>query len=328
MVEWLSVNGGYDWEYHLKIVPLPDNPNGMEMLLLEPRSWSDYELIDSGNFEKLERFGSYVVARPEPQAVWSKSLSDAEWEKMANAYFKREKGVAKSGQDERGTWIKKKGMPEQWVVAYGYEEMALKMRLGLTAFKHVGLFPEQGENWNYIYSTIKKLKTEQPKVLNLFAYTGGASLAAKAAGADVTHVDSVKQVVTWSRENMELSNLNNIRWIVDDALKFVKREVKRGNRYNGIILDPPAYGRGPDGERWILEEGIQELVTCCRDILDPNDGFMVLNLYSMGFSAIIAETLINQVFNQKLSMNIGELFLCDRFKKKLPLGVFCRFTNF
>lgn len=299
----------------------------MTMLLLEPQSWKDYELIDSGNFEKLERFGSYVVARPEPQAVWNKSLSDAEWERMANAYFKKDKGQ-KSGQDERGTWIKKKGMPEQWVVEYHYQNMALKMRLGLTSFKHVGLFPEQGENWNYINRSIKKMKAPQPKVLNLFAYTGGASIAAKASGADVTHVDSVKQVVTWSRENMELSGLDNIRWIVDDALKFVRREVKRGNKYNGIILDPPAYGRGPDGERWILEDNILELIQCCREMLDPKEGFLVLNLYSMGFSAIIAETLIHQTFGKDINLEMGELYLNDRFEKKLPLGVFCRFTNY
>jgi len=300
----------------------------MEMLLLEPLSWKDYELIDSGNFEKLERFGSYIVARPEPQAVWNKTLSDGEWEKMANAYFKKDKGVQKSGQDERGTWIKKKGMPEQWVVSYNYKDMALKMRLGLTSFKHVGLFPEQGENWNFINESVKKMKTLQPKVLNLFAYTGGASIAAKASGADVTHVDSIKQVVTWSRENMEISGLNNIRWIVDDAMKFVRREVKRGNKYNGIILDPPAYGRGPDGERWILEDGILELISCCKELLDPKEGFLVLNLYSMGFSALIAETLINQTFGKGLNMEIGELYLKDRYAKKLPLGVFCRFTNF
>lgn len=300
----------------------------MEMLLLEPLTWKDYELIDSGNFEKLERFGSYVVARPEPQAVWNKSLTETEWEKMANAYFKKEKGSVKSGQEERGTWNKKKGMPEQWVISYNYKEMALKFRLGLTSFKHVGLFPEQGENWNYIYESVKRMKTPQPKVLNLFAYTGGASIAAKASGADVTHVDSVKQVVTWSRENMEHSQLSNIRWIVDDAMKFVRREVKRGNRYNGIILDPPAYGRGPDGERWILEDGILELISCCKEMLDPKEGFIVLNLYSMGFSALIAETLVKQTFGNNINMEIGELYLNDRFKKKLPLGVFCRFTNF
>lgn len=298
------------------------------MLLLEPLSWKDYELIDSGNFEKLERFGNYVVARPEPQAVWEKSLTDTEWERMANAYFKRDKASQKSGTDERGTWIKKKGMPEQWVVGYSYHNMELKMRLGLTAFKHVGLFPEQGANWNYINDTIRRMKTATPKVLNLFAYTGGASIAAKAAGADVTHVDSIKQVVTWSRENMELSKLNNIRWIVDDAMKFVRREVKRGNKYNGIILDPPAYGRGPDGERWILEDGILELIHACRDLLDPQEGFLVLNLYSMGFSALIGETLIKQTFGSKINLEVGELYLNDRFDKKLPLGVFSRFTNF
>jgi len=302
--------------------------NTKDMLLLEPQSWKDYELIDSGNFEKLERFGSFIVARPEPQAVWNKSLPSSEWESMAKAYFKKDKQSQKGGQEERGTWIKKKGMPEQWVISYHYQNMSIKLRLGLTAFKHVGVFPEQGENWNYIHRSISRMGVPQPKVLNLFAYTGGATLAAKASGADVTHVDSIKQVVTWSRENMELSNLDGVRWIVDDALKFVKREVKRGNKYNGIILDPPAYGRGPDGEKWILEDGILEMISCCKEILDPEKGFLILNLYSMGFSAIIAETLIHQAFGKEINLEMGELYLNDRFEKKLPLGVFCRFTNF
>lgn len=222
------------------------------MELLTPQHWKDYELIDSGDYEKLERFGKYIIRRPEPQAVWRKSLSETEWESSADATFKREKGkVAQDGND-KGVWIQKKGMPDQWFIGYRYKEMNLKFRLGLTSFKHVGLFPEQSENWDFIYDTIKELEVSEPKVLNLFAYTGGASIAAKSAGADVTHVDSVKQVITWSRENMEASGMDNIRWIVEDALKFCRREVKRGKKYNGIILDPPAYGRGPDGEKWVL----------------------------------------------------------------------------
>ena len=180
------------------------------------------------------------------------------------------------------------GMPEQWRIDYRYRGMSLRMRLGLTSFKHVGVFPEQGENWNFIYDSVAELKARlgrEPRVLNLFAYTGGASLAARSAGAEVTHVDSVRQVVTWARENMEASGLDGIRWVVEDAMKFVRREVRRGRSYDGIILDPPAYGRGPEGEKWVLGQDIGPMLECCTRLLSATDGFLVLNLYSMGFSA-------------------------------------------
>ena len=297
------------------------------MLLLEPQHWTDYELIDSGNYEKLERFGKHILARPEPQAVWQKSLPEKEWEDMADAIFRREKGKSSQDGNERGEWIQKKGMPDQWFINYDYKGMHLKFRLGLTSFKHVGIFPEQAENWNFIYDTIKSFDISEPKVLNLFAYTGGASIAAKSAGADVTHVDSVKQVITWSRENMEASNLNNIRWIVEDALKFCRREVKRGKKYNGIILDPPAYGRGPDGERWILEENIAELMSICHELLENENSFLILNLYSMGFSPVIAENLIKNYFPDVKSYQYGELLIPEKSGKRLPLSIFIRFKK-
>ncbi len=297
------------------------------MLLLEPQYWNDYELIDSGNYEKLERFGEYITTRPEPQAVWNKSLSEAEWQKLSNAIFRREKGKSSSDGNERGEWIQKKGMPDQWYISYNYKEMNLKFRLGLTSFKHVGIFPEQAENWNFIHDTVKSFDTSEPKVLNLFAYTGGASLAAKAAGADITHVDSVKQVITWSRENMEASGLNNIRWIVEDALKFCRREVKRGKKYNGIILDPPAYGRGPDGEKWILEENIAEIMSLCKELLEEKNCFLILNLYSMGFSPIIAENLIKEYFPDIKNYEFGELLIPEKSGKRLPLSIYIRFSK-
>lgn len=293
------------------------------MLLLTPTHWKEYELIDTGNFEKLERFGKYVIARPEPQAVWDKSLSEIEWHKMAQATFTRAKNTEKNS--EKGEWKLKNGVKEPWWIAYAYKNVKLKMKLGFTSFKHVGIFPEQAENWNFIIDFFKKKPLSKPQVLNLFAYTGGASLAARAMGAEVTHVDSVKQVLTWSHENMEASNLNNIRWICEDALRFVRREVKRGKKYNGIILDPPAYGRGPEGEKWVLEDNINEMLKLCRDLLSEKDSFLILNLYSMGFSALIAETLMQRIFqNTFLSYEIGELYLQDLHKKKLPLGVFWR----
>ena len=294
------------------------------MQLLTPQYWVDYELIDTGGYEKLERFGKYIIRRPEPQAVWRKSLDEKEWENRADATFRRAKGKTANDDNDKGTWEQKKGMPDQWFINYKYKEMELRFRLGLTSFKHVGIFPEQAENWNFIYDTIKDLKAEEPKVLNLFAYTGGASLAAKSAGADTTHVDSVRQVITWSRENMEASGLDNIRWIVEDALKFCRREVKREKKYNGIILDPPAYGRGPDGERWILEENIAEIMQLCSRLLDEKESFLILNLYSMGFSAVIADNLIKDYFPSIPKVEFGELVIPEQSGKSLPLSVFAR----
>ena len=290
----------------------------MNIKLLTPSHWTDYELIDSGAFEKLERFGKQVIARPEPQAIWNKSLSDAEWMQRADAYFRKDKQ-----SEERGEWICKPKMPQQWFVNYRFGEMNLRMRLGLTSFKHVGIFPEQAENWDFIYDEVKRVG-EGARVLNLFAYTGGASLAAKSAGADVTHVDSVKPVVTWSRENMEASGLDGIRWIVDDALKFVRREVKRGKKYDGIILDPPAYGRGPNGEKWILQENINELISLCGQLLESSHSFLVLNLYSMGLSELLARSVVRQLVGDCSGEQFGELYFTDSFGKALPLGVYYR----
>lgn len=286
------------------------------MLLLSPTRWKDYELLDSGNFEKLERFGKVITIRPEPQAVWDRSISESEWEKMAHVKF-----IPKTSSS--GEWKKLKPTSDRWNISYEFEDgKQITFRLALTAFKHVGIFPEQAVNWEYIYSTIKKLQTPNPKLLNLFAYTGGASLAARAAGADVTHVDSVKQVVTWANDNMSLSNLDNIRWLVEDALKFVKREQRRGNQYNGIILDPPAYGHGPNGEKWKLEENINEMVKSVVELLDEKEHFLILNAYSLGFSAMILENLFPKNKNSKLET--GELFLKAKSGNVLPLGVFGR----
>ncbi|HWZ22231.1 MAG TPA: class I SAM-dependent methyltransferase, partial [Cytophagaceae bacterium] len=291
------------------------------MLFLKPEYFTDYELIDCGNYKKLEKFGTFILSRPEPQAVWDMSLSENEWNKLSNADFRKE-----TGNPEKGEWILKKGMKEQWVINYQSSPLKISFRLGLTSFKHVGIFPEQAANWDYIYKKVKLLKGT-PKILNLFAYTGGASLAAKAAGADVTHVDSVKQVISWGRENMEASGLNDIRWVVEDAMKFVQREVRRGNKYQGIILDPPSYGRGPNGEKWIIEEQLNEILKGCRELLDEENHFFILNLYSIGFSALIVETLMKNIFGAIKNPEIGELYLEDRAGKKLPLSIFGRFSS-
>jgi len=304
------------------------------MQLLSPSNWTDYELIDSGNFEKMERFGNYISIRPEPQALWNKKLSAREWEQKAHVKF-----IPNSSST--GEWKKLKQMPDKWKIRYevqstkyevqgikdkAKEPINLNFKLSLTSFKHVGIFPEQAVNWDYIFDSVKSVKNVPPRFLNLFAYTGGASLAAKAAGADVTHVDSIKQTVTWAHENMELSSLNNIRWVVEDALKFVKREVKRGNKYHGIVLDPPAYGHGPNGEKWKLEDNIGEMIKNVLELLDEKEHFLILNAYSLGFSSIIIENLLKE--KAKDNLETGELYLDASTGNKLPLGVFGRFRNF
>ncbi|GAB3901635.1 class I SAM-dependent methyltransferase [Larkinella knui] len=290
--------------------------------LLTPENWPSYELIDTGGFEKLERFGAIILSRPEPQAIWPKSLTDEEWQQRANAIFKRDKG-----SQEKGEWVLRSKMDGKWFIPYQQQGLDLTFKLSLSSFKHVGIFPEQAVNWPYIHQKVSALPVEKPRILNVFAYTGAASLAARQAGAEVTHVDAVRQVITWSRENMEASGLDNIRWVVEDALKFVRREARRGNTYHGLILDPPAYGRGPEGEKWLLEENLNELLQVCSELLDKQNFFLIINLYSLGFSALILENLMRAHFVNRPNTEFGELYLADGFAKRLPLGVFYRFSS-
>lgn len=291
-----------------------------------PTAFDDYELIDSGDFEKLERFGNYITIRPEPQAVWNKELSNKDWLQQAHVKFE-------SLSSSSGKWNFLKKMSENWQIHYIIKNSNEKLtfNLALTKFKHVGIFPEQSVNWDFIYQKIINIKNyvPTPKVLNLFAYTGGASLAANVAGAETYHVDSIKQVVSWANRNMEASQQKDIRWVVEDAVKFVKRELKRGRIYNGIILDPPAYGHGTDGEKWKLEEQINEMIIDTLSLLDKEHHFYLLNTYSLGFSSLIIENLMRaNLAKTKLNvknMEIGELFIPTSTQQKLPLGVFCRF---
>ena len=299
--------------------------------------WKDYELLDSGSGEKLERFGAYILARPEPKALWDKTLAESEWARLAHTRFKPGAGFAKAGKEDSGTWERLKKMDDQWYIRYrGAQPDAgpdFTLRLGLTSFKHVGVFPEQAPNWEYICRHTAALAAKAretgapaPRVLNLFAYTGAASLAARSAGAVVTHLDSVRQVVTWANGNMERSGLRDIRWVVEDAMKFARREARRGNRYQGIILDPPAYGHGPDGEKWKLDECLFDMLKTVNEILEPKDSFLVLNLYSNGYSPLLGETTVREAFSLKgnCQMESGELALRDRFGKALPLSIFVR----
>ncbi|HQV77456.1 MAG TPA: class I SAM-dependent methyltransferase [Chitinophagales bacterium] len=289
-----------------------------------PAHFTQYELIDSGDFQKLERFGNYITIRPEPQAIWNKKISDAEWKSQAHVQFE-------SLSSSSGKWNFLKKMPENWLLNYQHNGLDISFNLALTKFKHVGIFPEQSVNWDYIFQRTAALKSqmEHVKVLNLFAYTGGASLAATAGGAETFHVDSIKQVVSWANRNMESSKLKDIRWVVEDAVKFVKRELKRGKIYQGIILDPPAYGHGTDGEKWKLEDQINEMVFDTLSLLDKENHFYLLNTYSLGFSSLIIENIISDNLSKtsfnKVQPEYGELYIPSTTEQKLPLGVYCRF---
>jgi 23S rRNA (cytosine1962-C5)-methyltransferase len=284
---------------------------------LRALEWNDYELLDCGGFEKLERFGEYILIRPEPQALWDKKLSEKEW--MTKAHAKYEARTSTSGD-----WKKLKPMKAPWIIQWKGKDFNLKFKLNFTAFKHIGIFPEQATNWLYLYDFLRGLRVKPamtaPKVLNLFAYTGGASLAAKAAGADVIHLDSVKQVVGWARENMELSGLKDIRWVVEDALKFVQREARRGNLYRAIIMDPPSYGLGPSGERWKLEDHLNEMLKSALSLLEKDQHCFILNTYSLNLSPLILKNLVLSILPRSENLEIGELYVPSRQKQELPLG--------
>jgi 23S rRNA (cytosine1962-C5)-methyltransferase len=297
------------------------------MKLLHPSSWKDYELIDSGDFEKLERFGKYTLIRPEPQAIWSKSLSDQEWKKVADAKFVREqKDKFRFSDDVKGGWSRNQGMPETWNVQYQYNDLSLTLRLALTSFGHVGIFPEQGSNWNFIYDTVSGWSINKPRVLNLFAYTGAASVVARSARAEVIHCDASRPGINWANQNMQLNSLNDIRWVYEDAFKFVRREVKRGNTYNGIIMDPPPYGRGPEGEKWTLQEQLNELIEMSSKLLEQKNYFFILSMYAVGLSPIVGLNVAKTHFDIT-DAEYGEFFLKSKQGKDLPMGTFLRFRK-
>ena len=296
------------------------------MKLFSPKSWKEYALLDSGDGEKLERFGDCILIRPEPQALWPKSLSPEEWGNQAHAKFVREqKDKYRFTEEIKGGWTKLKSIPDTWNIHYPLEDFNLTFRLALTPFGHVGIFPEQGDNWNYIFQTLKAWEVKNPRVLNLFAYTGAASVVAKKAGAEIIHVDASRPGLNWARQNMELNGLKDIRWVLEDALKFVKREVRRGHQYEGIIMDPPPYGRGPEGEKWTLQEKLDELLSLSAQLLQGKKRFFILNLYAAGLSSLIGRNMVQHHFkNEKVEW--GEFFLKSN-KQDLPMGTFARFSN-
>ncbi len=278
-----------------------------------------YELLDSGDGEKMERYGEFVVARPDPQALWPKLLPESEWAK-AHAVFSR---------DSKNTgWELKKSLPEKWQIDFG----DLKFWIKPTSFKHTGLFPEQQSNWAWIQKQIEGRKNKAPsepvRVLNLFGYTGGASLAAAQAGAEVVHVDGSKSAIAWARENAEISGLKDkpVRWLLDDAAAFVRREIKRGNKYEGLIMDPPAFGHGPKGEMWKIEESFLPFLEMCRQILSDQPLFFLLNGYASGYSAIAYKNNLEELV-KKYGGNVemGELTIEEKINKRLlPCGIFAR----
>lgn len=286
--------------------------------------WDDYELIDSGAFEKLERFGKIILIRPEPQALWPKSIGEKDWHSMAHGRFVRD-NTKKSHRDtnnENGGWQFFKPVPQNWTIEY--KPFGLKLKLSCTSFGHLGVFVEQMSNWHFIHDEVRRIGG-RPKVLNLFAYTGAASIVAAQAGADVTHLDAVKNVVTWANENKQLSSAPEIRWLVEDAIKFVRRQARKGNLYNGIILDPPAYGRGPEGEKWILEEQLNELMALSASILEPVNAFSLLNLYSMGLSGSIGVNLFKAHFKSEAQW--GESMVFSKTGYHLPLCTWVRMSR-
>lgn len=256
-------------------------------------NWKDYEVIDCSKGEKLERWGKYILVRPDPQVIWDTPKTDAGWKKKNGHYHRSQKGG--------GEW-EFLDLPQEWSIRY----RNLTFRLKPFSFKHTGLFPEQAVNWDWFSSIIKKAKTQEPdrqvKVLNLFAYTGGATLAAAAAGAAVTHVDASKGMVAWAKENAAASGLSDapVRWLVDDCVKFVEREIRRGNTYDGIIMDPPSYGRGPKGEIWKMEDNIWPFLQLAAQLLSKDALFFLINSYTTGLQPAVLSYMMNETLARHL----------------------------
>ncbi|MBV9349321.1 MAG: class I SAM-dependent methyltransferase [Patescibacteria group bacterium] len=288
----------------------------MKPSLLIASEEKEYALLDSGGEEKLERFGDIVMVRPDPQALWEKRMPTSEWRKADYRYERKGKG---------GTWHTRQGAPKEWSITYA--NLILSIRP--TSFKHVGLFPEQKANWEWTRSILKS-RTSRTRILNLFAYTGGATLAAAQAGADVVHLDASKSAVSWARENAALCGLadKRITWIVEDALSFVKREEKRGNKYDGIIMDPPAFGHGPKDELWKIEEHFLPLLRSCVNLLSEQPLFFLVNGYASGYSPI---AFVNNLLplSEKFGKEVeyGELTIQEsKDGRLLPAGVFARYS--
>lgn len=282
----------------------------------------DYQLLDSGDFKKLERFGPYRFIRPAGQAIWPKCLPEGQWKK-AHGEFQHSKG-----SQSRGEWTFFTDLPEEsWTLRF--QDLTFKVQP--TGFGHMGIFPEQAPHWIWIKERIGESGKPSANILNVFGYTGGGTLAAASAGAKVTHIDGSKPTVTWAKANLDLSGLGDrpVRWIVDDAVKFLKRELRRGNRYDGVIMDPPSFGRGPKGEVWKIEKHLPELIELCRQVLTADPLFFLLSTHSPGFSALSLKNLLFNVladFNKE-TIEADEMFLYNAESGlHLPNGFYARWS--
>ena len=292
--------------------------------LLEACAWKDYELLDSGDGSKLERFGKYIFSRPETQAMWSRALPASEWNNV-HAVFQP------SAEESGGHWDFKKEVDEKWVMSYPLPHLNdLKFIAMTTPGRHLGVFPEVASHWDFMADSVRKAD-RRANILNLFGYTGLASLAAAAAGAQVTHVDASKKSVSWARENQELSGLNDkpIRWIVEDAVKYVQREAKRGVKYDGIILDPPKFGRGPKGEVWEVYKSLPNLLDLCRACLSDNPLFVIVTVYAVRASAIhVAQVLDEMMKIYNGEIDSGELVIRETSANRLlSQAVYARWSS-
>lgn len=283
------------------------------------KEWKDYECIDAGNGEKLERWGSIILRRPDPQAMWNVDYSEM-WKIVDGHYFRSIRGG--------GEWKFNKKIDDSWTINFKH----LKFKVSPTNFKHTGLFPEQAINWEFMIDKIKK-QPKKVKVLNLFAYTGGATMACSSAGADVVHVDASKGMTEWAKENMRLSGLENnfIRFIIDDCLKFVERENRRGNKYDAIVMDPPSYGRGPNGEVWKFEESLYKLIEASLKILSDKPVFFLVNSYTTGISSIVLENILKTTILKEYPDGIvdaGDIGLpITRDNLVLPCGIYGKWES-
>ena len=279
--------------------------------------WKDYEILDMANGEKLERWKDVVLVRPDPQIIWKDKMFPNKWKNINAKYIRSNTGG--------GRWKYSKKMPQSWQIEYG----KLKFNIKPMGFKHTGLFPEQAVNWDWMIEKIKNSK-KQIKVLNLFAYTGGATVACLYAGASVCHVDSSKGMVSWAKENVISSGLEKkkVRYIVDDVIKFVKREIKRGNKYDAIIMDPPSYGRGSNGEVWQFEKDLYGLIQLCIQVLSDNPLFLLINSYTTGISSKVLENILNITIHKKGNISSGEIGLpMTNSKLVLPCGIYGKWES-
>ncbi len=279
--------------------------------------WIDYKCLDSGDGEKVEKWGNYILRRPDPQIIWCKSSKEL-WNKCDAIYHRSNKGG--------GYWEFNNKLPDNWTINY----KNLKFKVSPTNFKHTGIFPEQAVNWDYVMDRIRNSKIDNFRVLNLFAYTGCATMAASSAGAsEVVHVDAAKGMVEWAKENMRLSKLENnkIRFIVDDVIKFLEREKRRGRTYHGVIMDPPSYGRGPNGEVWRLEDNLQELLIKVKDVLDKDFDFVLINSYTTGISPISLNNILKLTFEGS-RVETGEIGIpIEENNLVLPCGIYGKITK-